>query len=178
MDTLISWFGRNPTFPIVLISALIAFQAFRTTRHLSRSKNAIDFESAYHQSVKLAAAMAKLLEWAKHADAKDTAALAAADKQEMVGHIRELLNTWERAAIAIKQNVYDDGLLYNAYGTSVIWIWKQTVPYMRRRQADNPRLYVNFDWLAIMWQIRRDSRQEASHLKKLKMAQRILREVK
>ncbi len=96
----------------------------------------------------------------------------------MVGHIRELLNTWERAAIAIRQNVYDERLLYNAYGTSVIWIWKQTRPYIRQRQAANPRLYVNFDWLAITWLIRRDSLEEFIHTAKLKAANKLLSAIK
>lgn len=178
MDAFIDWLFKNPTFPVVLISAVIALMAFRTTRHLSRSKHAIDFETDYHHSVKLSTALAKLVEWSKKTNRQETAELALMGEHEMVGHIRELLNTWVRAAIAIRQNVYDERLLYNAYGTSVIWIWKQTVPYIRRRQAVNPRLYVNFDWLVITWLIRRDSHKESVNLCKLKAAQKLLSSVK
>lgn len=178
--TITEWFCANPTFPIVLCSAVIAFLAFRTTRHLTRCKHAIDFETAYHKSDKLATAMKHLVEWAAKSSAEETAALGQDDKRkhEMVGHIRELLNTWERVAIAIRQNVYDENLLYNAYGTSVIWIWKQTRPFMRKRQEENPRLFVNFDWLAIRWQIRRDGVKDAANLKKLKAIHALLQGIK
>lgn len=180
MHKITEWFCLNPTFPVILGSAVIAFLAFQTTRHLTRCKHAIDFETAYHQSESLSWAFKNLLAWSVHASAADTAALAspAMKTHEMLGYMRELLNTWERVAIAIRQRVYDENLLYNAYGTSVIWIWKQTLPFIRRRQQENPKLFINFDWLAIRWQIRRDSRTDAANLHKLKTAHALLQRIR
>jgi hypothetical protein len=171
MSPFICWLLKNPTFPVVLISAIIAFIGFYTTRHLTRSKHTIDFESSYHQSEKLGEALKQMLAWnEQHPNWADTEALASTPDHAMVTHIREMLNTWERASIAVRRKVYDEDLLYNAYGTSVIWMWKAMVPYMRKRQAHNPRLYMNFDWLAVRWMIRRNDSKDAAYTRKLKIA--------
>ncbi|WP_322059178.1 DUF4760 domain-containing protein [Paraburkholderia sp. J63] len=175
MSPLVCWLLKNPTFPVVLASAIVALIGFYTTRHLTRSKHSIDFESSYHQSEKLSGAMKAMLLWMEQNPGwAATEALADTAEHEMVGHIREMLNTWERASIAVRRKVYDENLLYNAYGTSVIWMWKSMVPYMRKRQAKNPRLYMNFDWLAIRWMIRRNGDGDARNLRRLKIALRHL----
>lgn len=177
MDPFVDWLLRNPTAPLVLISSVIAYIAFLTTRHLARSKHAIDFETAYHDSPDIRIALGKLSAWSKTASRSDMAQLAQLPSHEMTGHVRELLNTWERVAIAIRRGVYDDLLLYNAYASTLIGIWQLTLPFIRARQLANPRLYVNLDWLAIAWMIRRDSIKEQYNLQRLKAAQAILRSI-
>jgi hypothetical protein len=173
------WVAKNPTVPIILGSAALALRTYITTRHLTRAKHTIDFETAYHQSQSLTAAIAKLGPYLVKASAEDLELLAITNNpdQEILPHIREVLNTWERAAIAVKRNVYDEDLLFDAYGSSLVYMWQKLIPFIRRRQSSNNRLYANFDWLAIRWLIRRDSIKNQEKIKKLKKALEMLREI-
>lgn len=170
MSPILCWFLDNPTFPVVLISAGIAYFAYRSNKHLTRAKQTIDFETAYHESKKLNKAIKTIVAWAPTVTWEEIAAVADQPDHEMVTHIREVLNTWERASMAVRQKVFDEDLLYNVYGSTIIWMWKHLVPYMRQRQTKNPRLYKNFDWLGLRWMVRRGDEKDTEKLEKLKAA--------
>lgn len=68
-------------------------------------------------------------------------------KSEEAIHIKEILNTWKRVAIAIQHKVYNEELLYKAYATMVIQIWIKFSPFINARQARSIRhrgVYENF----------------------------------
>lgn len=152
----IHFLAKNPTLPFVFLSAFVAWQAFKSNRHLTRAKHSIDFQTKYHETESLNVAMKEVLAWSRLPGA-DATLLAGNMQDPVVDHVMELLNTWERAAIAIRRKVYDGDMLYDAYGTSYVWIWAQLSPFVRARQLNkkNPKLYKNAEWLGVSWTRRR-----------------------
>jgi hypothetical protein len=224
-----------PTAPVVMVSAIIAYMAFRTQKHLAIAKNTIDFQTAYtisesvldaekiirtqirtmsseeiaglgamksqallelvdsssktaqaldnftretlaaleaqgnvqiqcgagQDSVALAEAQLKLSRFADVC--REGFTLEAAAQMKTAGQLNEaikvVLNSWEKVAIAIQNDVYSDRMLYQAYGTTLISFWNILNPYIRARQKElgNPRLYISFSWLALRWKLKRDS---------------------
>lgn len=61
------------------------------------------------------------------------------------------LNVWESVAIALKHDVYDEDLLFDAYATSVVWLYKNALPFVKARQKHSPKLFQNFVRLGIRW---------------------------
>ncbi|WP_122499869.1 DUF4760 domain-containing protein [Pseudomonas viridiflava] len=257
-------FGANicnllymPTAPIILLSAIIAFRAFTTQKHLAIAKNTIDFQTAYSASEKVIAAeniirtrvkkltsgeiadlanvkifdgaaliescskkAEQLLHFAQrrfegiaaassqetssliHESVRKTAALAlqmeidfailassCADKfsveaaphivkcSEILDAIKVVLNSWEKVAIAIQNDVYSEKMLYQAYGTTVISLWDILHPYIRARQQENERVYISFTWLALKWRMKRGAVKSAEQSKMLKDACKLIGEV-
>lgn len=118
MDSLLKFISANPSSLVLVISTLIAWKSFKTQRFLTRAKNTIDFESSYHVSreiqdcekrvrseIRLKLTSEKI---AQLAEPENFAAPFASD-------IREMLNVWERVAIAVKNEVYDEDILFMAY---------------------------------------------------------------
>lgn len=50
---LMDFIGQHPTLAILIPSAIIAYKAYRTTRHLTESKHTIEFETEYHKCPKV-----------------------------------------------------------------------------------------------------------------------------
>jgi len=65
-----------------------------------------------------------------------------------------VLNTWERCANAIRHNIYDEKYIYSAQGTTVILIYNALRPYMESKKKQNPRAFLNIQWLATKWAIK------------------------
>ncbi len=176
MNDVLAFLVHNPTVPVIAISAVIAYKSLRSQRHLARAKHAIDFQSDYHASKeaqhhnRIVRESTRTLTW------DETAALAAPGhfNDEVVISIREVLNAWEKVAIAIQSDVYDEDILYNAYGSYVVGTWMDLRAYTQVKQAANPRLYVRLDWLAIRWMCRRQSDLVPIDLKKLQRAQGVI----
>lgn len=166
----------NPSAIVLIFSTFIAWKSFKTQRFLTRAKNTIDFEASYHNSKEIQDCEKRVKSSLKSCNADDKKSLALPERfsEPFVSDIRETLNIWERAAIAIKSQVYDEDVLYKAYGSSLIGLWNDLRPYIIAKQEKNRRLYANFDWLAIRWMVRRESEYSKVELKRLKKAQRIL----
>lgn len=77
---------------------------------------------------------------------------------EIVGAIRYVLNTWERAAASCNYNLYDEEHLYNCYKSMVIDLSIWFRDYLHKVQVDrnNPDLCHNFTSLALRWTLIRD----------------------
>lgn len=147
---------RNPTLPMVAGSLGVAYQAFKTQRHLVRSKHAIDFEAAYHSSeMQEAVDAVRTLLNDKTSDELAELASLAHRGDPAIAHLRNVLNSWERVAIAIQAQVYDEAILYRAYATLLIGIWIKARPFIRAEQKRNQRIFCNLDWLATRWWIQR-----------------------
>lgn len=169
---MIEFLQKNPALPIYIISAIIAFLSYLFQVKLARVKHSIDFQNSYHDSKDLMASIAKVKELST-LNKDEITALAINGNQDVV----TILNTWERAAIAIKKSIYDEEVLYLAYGTTVIQLWTKLSPFIKKRQEKNPRLYVNFDWLAVKWMAKRNESKSKSELKKLKEIQSLIKKL-
>lgn len=74
----------------------------------------------------------------------------------------EVLNAWERVGVAIRHKVYDEEMLYEVYGTFLIKMWDTVSPFVKARQKQNERFYVNLEQLARKWKVRRGYADEKS----------------
>ncbi|GLO09853.1 hypothetical protein PPUJ20005_38220 [Pseudomonas putida] len=66
-----------------------------------------------------------------------------------------ILNAFEGCANAIRYGIYDEDFIYNVYGSQFIDFYELTYGLMKSRQRELPRAWVNFEWLAVKWTLRR-----------------------
>lgn len=67
-----------------------------------------------------------------------------------------ILNAMEGCANAVRYGIYDEDFIYNIYGSHFIEIYELTYGFVRARQIKQARLWVNFEWLAVKWTLRRN----------------------
>jgi hypothetical protein len=67
----------------------------------------------------------------------------------------KILNSFEGCANAIRYGIYDEDFIYNVYGSQFINFYELTYGLMKSRQRELPRAWVNFEWLAVKWTLRR-----------------------
>ncbi|GEA06420.1 hypothetical protein KUL42_11810 [Alteromonas sp. KUL42] len=165
----------------ILLSASLALIAalmnITFTRKTARESNSLDFQKSlqsdvhYNEHVRKSAAAAK--------SRKDMRELAKVENRfdEDAISIRYVLNTWERAANAMRHNLYDELYLFEAHKSMVIAFGIDFREFIDECQKRQPSFYENFSWLALNWTIRRDSFQEANRKKQLKKIFKMLNKV-
>lgn len=67
----------------------------------------------------------------------------------------KILNAFEGCANAIRYGIYDEDFIYNVYGSQFIDFYELTYGLVKARQREFPRAWVNFEWLAVKWTLRR-----------------------
>lgn len=67
----------------------------------------------------------------------------------------QILNSFEGCANAIRYGIYDEDFIYNVYGSQFIDFYELTYGLMKARQRELPRAWVNYEWLAVKWTLRR-----------------------
>lgn len=156
----------------ILLSATLALLAallnIMFTRKTARESNSLDFQKSlqedkkYLAHIRIAAAAAKskleMRELAKVENRFDKNAIS----------IRYVLNIWERAANAMRHDLYDELYLFESHKSMVIAFgidFRDFIDECQKRQAS---FYENFSWLVLKWTIRRDSFQEKGRKKELK----------
>lgn len=161
--TFVEFLLKNPTAPIILVSAGVAFASWRSQRQLTRAKHAIDLQNNYLSSERILVDIYKVAELSRQLNATEIERLSCVDvttankkDRRQLASLRTVLNALERMAIGIRRDVYDTELLYSSYATYVIETWTAFLPYIKAKQATNPRYYKNLDWLALEWQTKRD----------------------
>lgn len=82
-----------------------------------------------------------------------------------------ILNAMEGCANAIRYGIYDEDFIYNIYGSQFIDLYELTYGLIKARQIKKARLWVNFEWLAVKWTLRRNitgviskESEETSHI--------------
>lgn len=74
---------------------------------------------------------------------------------EVYEAIQYILNTLELSANAVRYGIYDEEIMYSIYGSQVIAIYEVCFGYIKRRQINGQRLFMNIEWLAMKWTIQR-----------------------
>ncbi len=92
--------------------------------------------------------------------------------------IRYVLNTWERAANAMRHGIYDEKYLYEAHKSMVLHFGVILREYVNEKQKEQISFFENFSWLVLKWSIRRDSFEEKITKKKLKKIFKELSKIK
>ncbi|ANH98983.1 hypothetical protein A8L59_16695 [Pseudomonas koreensis] len=150
----------NPTLGFLSVTAVIAYKSFFSQRHLAIAKNTIDFQTAFHNSDDVKKATKYFVSVISQLDTAEIEALALRERSQEKGarSARELLNSWERVAVAVRNKVYDEEMLYNTYSGFLIAVWQTLSPYVHKKRLSNPKFFVEVQWLAIRWRIRRDAK--------------------
>lgn len=171
-EILLPFLKKNPTLVLLCLSAVIAFISYKNQRHLTCAKNTIDFQTAFHNSKELNKATTVFADRICHMTSDEVRQLAhVKDRDDKVNKsARELLNSWERVAVAVKNDVYDEEMLFNTYASFLLTIWQTLGPYIAEKQKVNPKWYVEFQWLALRWRIRKDAALTKRQIRELKQA--------
>ncbi|MEB1182514.1 DUF4760 domain-containing protein [Xanthomonas campestris pv. campestris] len=145
---------QNPTFPVVTVAAAVAWFSLRSQRHLARAKHTLDFEKEFKdkETPKLRAVV-KVLRTRSSDELVQLAVHSPLDHDE-VSNLCDVLNVWEGVAIGIKAKVYNEDMLYDAFGHAVIKLFDMAIPFIKARRLATPSVYVRLSWLATRWKVR------------------------
>lgn len=66
----------------------------------------------------------------------------------------------ERCANGVRYGLYDEGLIYNSYGTQFIEIYELAFSFIKRRQDDEDKLFINAEWLAVKWTLQKEIQED------------------
>ncbi|HHA2808363.1 TPA: DUF4760 domain-containing protein [Stenotrophomonas maltophilia] len=143
-----------PTIPVILLGVYVAYRSLRSQRHLTRAKHTLDFDKEFKEKHKSTLIDARDV-FARYTDeglegVGDKGRLSKDDTDPFTVVVNAL-NVWESVAIALKHDVYDEDLLFDAYATSVVWLYKNALPFVKARQKHSPKLFQNFVRLGIRW---------------------------
>ena len=149
---------NHPTVISTTLAAIVAFFVavigIKKQRQTSKEKNSLDFEASYKNNKDIRDAWTTI--WiVKELEPDHLIRLVWDRKAPYRKDIVLILNEWERASNAIFHDLYDENLLYKAYGTTVIKLFQGVAPFIQECQRTNPRVFVSFTKLAVRWQIRR-----------------------
>ncbi|WP_413791807.1 MULTISPECIES: DUF4760 domain-containing protein [unclassified Pseudomonas] len=170
----------NPTLLFLSVTALMAYKSYFSQRHLAVAKNTIDFQTSFHSSDDVKKATSYFLQVIKTLSTEEVEDLARKERSQEDGakSARELLNSWERVAVAVRNKVYDEEMLFNTYSGFLITVWQDLSPYVRKKRLENPKFFVEVQWLAIRWRARKEDklahRQIRDLIKLLDKAERLL----
>lgn len=163
------------TFATPITAGSIAIWGILSQRKSAREKNTLDFETAYQNNEKLRKASSNIrkiynLKQSERIDVFNRIASNDSD-DPLFNDIIYLLNVWERGANGVRKNILDEQLMYNIYGTIVIYHFEHLSDLIDIRRASNKgvnknKVWINFEWLAVRWKIRRY--QEDKYTRKFK----------
>lgn len=72
----------------------------------------------------------------------------------------KVLNVMERCANGVRYGLYDEGLIYNSYGNQFIEIYEMAFSFIKRRQEEEDKLFINAEWLAVKWTLQKEIRED------------------
>lgn len=171
VDNFINYLTYHPVLsPIcsasitAMVAGVIALMTIKKQRQTARENNSLSFEKDYQRCEYVRKAWVvireKVIKNKPYFPIERYAEAGYASTEEATA-IRDILNEWERAANAINHNLYDDGLLYNAFGSSVLFLRTEFQPYIEKRQNDTPSYYQNFMSMSLRWRIRKDNEKSS-----------------
>nr|WP_257606217.1 DUF4760 domain-containing protein [Ferrimonas balearica] len=160
----------------ILISATLALSAAlintKYQRQTARESNSLNFQQTLQQDAEYHKNLSIIIEAIhnRHKVPLESFALEEFGQSKEATAIRYVLNTWERASLAMVHKVYDEAYLYGAHKSMVLHFGVVLRSYIRKTQEKNVSLYCHFNWLVLRWTIRRDSfseKQTKDNLKKI-----------
>jgi hypothetical protein len=146
----LEFLSDNPTVPLLFVGTVVAVISLRSQRHLARAKNTLDFDKEFreHELQNLRTAI-RLIRMTSP-DARERLGRLDLPNDETVTLTRAL-NVWESVAIGIRNGIYSERLLRDAYGTTIAWFFEHSRPFVGQRRQINARYYENFCWLGERW---------------------------
>lgn len=162
----------------ILLSATLAligaFMSVLFTRKTARESNALSFQKALQEDKDYLEQVRTAMQAAK--SGRDLRILVKTENNmdQDAKAIRYVLNTWERAANAIRHGIYDEQFLYEAHKSMAIYFGMYFREFIAEAQKLQPTYYENFSWLVLKWTIRRDSFTEKKRRKEIKRIFKLL----
>jgi hypothetical protein len=148
---------RNPTLVFVSATPFLAYFSWQTQKHLTRAKYTMDFQVSFSDSDNMKKAAKVFKRRLSKMTSEELIELAETGKPAKAHtHVVEILNAWERVAVALKHDVYDEDMLYSIYGSFLLSTCRTLSPYIKQKQAKNPLVFINLQELVICWRSRRD----------------------
>ncbi len=144
----------NPLLIVLILSFSMVVVGILMRKRTSIKQNTLNFIKKYKHNEEFINAHRETVKACNTLKPYDLAILAKIKKDVLYFSIQLILNEWERVASAINNKVYDEDLLYGAYGYSITTFLVKLRPFIIVCQAANPRLLSDFTKLAIKWQIR------------------------
>lgn len=141
-------------FTTALVASAAAMYTVKKQRQTARENNSLLFERDYKHNNEVTSSWSTLY-YKAHKNKLTFPIVRYAEEEHSTTSeaiaIRYILNEWERAANAINQRLYDEMLLYRAFGSTVIFLRTEFSPYIYARQADNPSFYKQFMAMSLRW---------------------------
>lgn len=168
----------------ILLSAILALSGALMNvffqRRTARESNSLSFQQSLSDNEDYISSVPKIINAINN---RDVMPLQEYTKPEYANcdeakAIRNVLNTWERAANAMRHGIYDERYLYEAHKTMVIHLGIYLRGYIVMKQKEQISFYENFIWLVVNWTIRKDSFEEAASREELKRIFKALNRVK
>jgi hypothetical protein len=160
---------RNPTLIFLSVTSVLAFLSWKTQRHLTRAKHTMDFQVSFSDSETMKKAAKTFHNLLCKMTTEELIQLASTRRPtKQHDRVIQILNAWERVAVALKHDVYDEEMLYDIYGTFLLKLCSTLSPFINARQAENPKVFVNLKWLAMRWKVRRSATNDKIEKAKMK----------
>ncbi|WP_416423698.1 DUF4760 domain-containing protein [Pseudomonas sp. App30] len=148
---------KNPTLIFLTVTSCIAYLSWGSQRHLTRAKHTMDFQVSFSDSeVMRKAAKTFHVKLCKMTSAEIVALAVERKPTKEHDRVVQILNAWERVAVALKHDVYDEEMLYDIYGTLLLKLCSTLNPFIQQRQSANAKVFVNLKWLYLRWKVRRE----------------------
>jgi fumarate reductase subunit C len=160
---------RNPAVIFLTVTSVLAYLSWRSQRHLTRAKHTMDFQVSFSDSETMKKA-AKTFHTLLCNMSTDELVRLSVSRKPSKQHERvvQILNAWERVAVALKHDVYDEEMLYDIYGTFLLKLCSTLSPFINHRQELNPKVFVNLSWLYVKWRARRCGSEDKIEKAKVK----------
>lgn len=171
------FFKRNPALIFLTVTSCLAYLSWGTQRHLTRAKHTMDFQVSFSDSETMKRASKTFhLKLCKMSSAEILALASTRCPKKEHDRVTEILNAWERVAVALKHDVYDEDMLYDIYGTFLLRLCFTLGPFIKQRQLKNHRVFVNLNWLYLRWKIRREKEANGPNGEVIKKLEKDLEE--
>lgn len=165
----LAYFEQNPTVPIGILAAAIAYLSYLSTRKHWRYRNTIDKFAIYRtdDDRRRFGLLNAVLENPAEYPMIDLASFKSPSPQHSQA-VKDTLNEWEEIALGAKYGIYDEVVLYEYYGSIALVHWTAMLPFIRARQQVNPKSWREFDTMALRWLVRRDASRRTAELQQLR----------
>lgn len=150
---------RNLTFVPLTGALIVGVLTLSANRKLARAKNSIDLQNNFLASERIHKRMVYVATIHKSKDAAWIGSLGelkragdvTIDQSEAIESLRVVLNAFERVAIGVANDIYDECLLYESYATFVIQTFDVYGDYLSTKSDEGRRYYENFSIMAKRW---------------------------
>ena len=144
---------------VIGISVLIALKQLRDQHKWYRREKALSYSNLYHSELRKTKDI--LEDTFDIVSRKDSIHLndiknKINDDKKLRLELNYLLTYYENVGLACFNNIADEDILFNLMGSTLVSFRKKLGNYIdfRREESQNPRLWTNFEDIAIEWENR------------------------